>query len=80
MPQLPGHGRELVDEILDVLERLVNSRRSLWRLAVLASGGTRAVGFVQPGTAGIVHAVAGVHAGCLLRCCLAGKAVRREGR
>ena len=42
--QLLGHGRELVDEILDVLEGFLGSRRS----RRLVSGGTQTVGFIRP--------------------------------
>ena len=66
MPQLLGHGRELVDDVLDVLEGFLGSRRSRRRDAALASGGTETAGFVRPCSAGVLHAVAGVHAGCLL--------------
>ncbi|MGH3195519.1 MAG: hypothetical protein ACRDNT_06205 [Streptosporangiaceae bacterium] len=46
--QLLGHGRELVDNVLDVLEGFLGSRRSPRRAVALAGGGTGTAGFVRP--------------------------------
>jgi hypothetical protein len=45
---LKGHGRKLVDEILDVLQRFLGSRGSRRRAVALANSGTETAGFIQP--------------------------------
>jgi hypothetical protein len=67
MAQLLGYGRELVDNVLDVLQGLLGPGRP--RRRAVASGTVKAAGVILPRWArrvGVLDAVAGIHAGGLL--------------
>jgi hypothetical protein len=77
MAQLLGDGRELVDDVLDVLQGLLGPWRPSQPVAV-ASGAVEAAGVILPWRArrvGVLDAGAGIHAGGLLegKCRVAGK-------